>query len=125
MRNKNIIIRTNGEETGKVSKKDVHSIIDEYSPYLHSSTATFYKDKEEMLENLNTMSLKTFIEFLTRIYNKFGDIPVLYFSGETGTFRSPCFNDIDIMKKYFTISGNTEETYLNIEEKPALSLFTF
>ena len=69
------------------------------------------------------MALNDFISYLTRIRDEFGNMPVAFFNGRTGCYTHPVPSDVDVVKQYFTVSGNLDGCNVDIKYEKALSLF--
>ena len=120
-----ITIRNNGKEK-VVELETVQHLKDEFSPLRNPTNCCHQKELREVIKTLPSaeLDLDNLIALLTHYRKKFGNMPVLNFHGKEGTFTWPSLMDIDVVKKYFTISGNTKDVFMNVHEEKALSWFT-
>lgn len=108
----------------KLDRKD----FEKYNPFTHPENTfgnevhQLYKQSVEVNYACG-MCLTDFIDYLTKIRDRFGNMPVLYFSHERDTFTMPSHFDIDVVKEYFQLSGNLASASANIKKEKALSLF--
>lgn len=108
----------------KLNRKD----FEKYNPFTHPENTfgnevhQLYKQSVEV-DYGRGMCLTDFIDYLTKIRDRFGNMPVLYFSHERGTFTMPSHFDIDVVKEYFQLSGNLASASANIKKEKALCLF--
>ena len=127
-KNRNLILREDNIEVGEISVEEAREKSrKEFNP-CESFDNIYIEERQEFERQvLNPcqigFNLKQFIDFLIKIHETFGDMPVLYFNGSTQCFTKPTLNDIDIVKKYFTVTANAERRCMNIYNSKALSLF--
>ena len=127
---KNVIVSVdNKEEPQKITVQEAKDRVKAFSPYDNWKENTYYKERNEIISNLKHSSMHTgfdlndLIAFLQGVRSDFGNMPVLYFSGEKECFRKFELHDIDIVKRYFTILGNAKNNCMEIKNEKALSFF--
>ena len=98
-----------------------------FSPLLVNNIC--YKELRNAKKKVKTTNygtsfdLENLIKYLQEIHSKFGNMDVLYYNGKTECFTRPSLSDIDVVKRYFTISGNMETKSMEIKNDKALSFF--
>ena len=66
------------------------------------------------------MTLKQAIDYLTQIYEKYGDMPFLVYSQEYKTFYNRTLYDFNVVSKYHLIGFNNRYQTMNIKNEKAL-----
>ena len=127
---KNVIVSVNGEEEArKITVKEAKEKAKAFSPYSNWKENTYFQERNEIIRDSKRsdivigFDLEDLIQFLQGVHSKFGNMPVLYFSGTKECFRTFDLHDIDIVKSYFTVACNMSNQYMKIENKSALSFF--
>lgn len=125
----NITVFIDGvKQSSSISIEESKEKAKSFSPYYNVDN-TFYKERNEILIECKKselpigFDLEDLIAFLNEIHSKFGNMPVLYHTAETGCFKRFSLYDIDIVKSYFTLAGNLSEDSMIIKNEKALSFF--
>ena len=127
---KNIIVSVDGErELQKITAQEAIDRTKIFSPYSNWEGNTYYQERKEIIHNSKQsdshigFDLEDLIRFLQEVHTKFGNMPVLYFSGKEKSFRTFELSDIDVVKSYFTIAADTKYVYVRIKNENAISFF--
>jgi len=130
MAKKNIIVSVDDErEPQKITAQEAIDRTKIFSPLHNWEGNTYYQERKEIIhnskqsDNIIGFDLEDLIRFLQEVYAKFGNMPVLYYSGKEKSFRTFELSDIDIVKSYFTVAANTKYIYVKIKNKNAISFF--
>jgi len=117
------------QEQGTISVENMlKKAKEEYCPAENNGNA-YIKERREIISQIDNptligFTLKEFIDFLSEVYKRFGNMPVLQFNGESLCFTTFQLSDIDIVKKYFLVSSNAKQTFINLKDEKALTIFT-
>ena len=124
-----VIIRNNNETQILSEAEAIKFAKNKFNPCINSRNI-YYKERQEFNEEVflqpyeTPFNLKQFIEFLTKIYDKFGNMPVLCFDGKKQSFYVPVFANIDIVKNYFTTYWiESQEMCIDIHNSKALTFY--
>lgn len=127
---KNIIVSVDGErESQKITAQEAIDRTKIFSPYSNWEGNTYYQERNVIIHNSKQsdnpigFDLEDLIRFLQEVHAKFGNMPVLYFSGKERSFRTFELSDIDIVKSYFTVAADTTHIYVKIKNENAISFF--
>ena len=130
---KNIIVSVDGErEPQKITAQEAIDRTKIFSPYSNWEGNTYYQERKEIIHNIYNskqsaspigFDLEDLIRFLQEVHAKFGNMPVLYFSGKEKSFRTFELSDIDVVKSYFTVAADTKHVYVRIKNENAISFF--
>ena len=127
---KNIIISVDGErESQKITAQEAIDRTKIFSPLSNWEGNTYYQERKEIIHNSKQSTrhigfdLEDLIRFLQEVHAKFGNMPVLYFSGKEKSFRTFELSDIDVVKSYFTVAADTKHVYVRIKNENAISFF--
>ena len=66
------------------------------------------------------MSLKQLIEFLTSIYEEYGDMPFHVYNPETGCYYDRALSHFNIVSKYHLVECNERHQIMHIHNSKAL-----
>lgn len=66
------------------------------------------------------MTLKQAIDYLTQIYEKYGDIPFLVYNQEFKTFYNRTLYNFNVVSKYHLVGFNNRHLTMNIKNERAL-----
>ena len=111
---------------GLITWEEVQQKLDELSPSKTGILDPFDADKR-IKENKKSpffphASLKQVIEFLTSIYDEYGDLPFHVYNEETGCYYDRHPSHFNIVTKYHLIGCNESHQIMHIRNNKALIL---
>ena len=127
MDKKVVSVIIDGVEKEKITIGEANERKKTFSPLLVNNIC--YKELRDTRKKVRTTNygtsfdLENLIKYLQEIHSKFGNMDILYYNGKTECFTRPSLSDIDVVKRYFTISGNMETKNMEIKNDKALSFF--
>jgi len=113
------------KKRGQLTQEQLKEKFKEFTPHKTSvldTDNTIKTIKELYHENypIVDMTLKQAIDYLTQVYEKYGDMPFLAYSQEYKTFYNRTLYDFNVVSKYHLIGFNNRYQTMNIKNERAL-----
>lgn len=113
------------KKRGQLTQEQVQEKLKEFIP--HKTSVLNVDDAAKTIKELYhenypivDMTLKQAIDYLTQIYEKYGDMPFLAYSQEYKTFYNRTLYDFNVVSKYHLIGFNNRYQTMNIKNERAL-----